>query len=71
MYSFVEHEISPAPSGYKPFYISYFGRHGARFALSDDIYEKIHKVLLEAHNAGKLNDRGEKLGKNMRNSTLP
>ena len=52
MYSFVEHEISPAPSGYKPFYISYFGRHGARFALSDDIYEKIHKVLLDAHNAG-------------------
>ena len=58
MYSFVEHEISPAPSGYKPFYISYFGRHGARFALSDDIYEKIHKVLLDAHNA-----RGERLWK--------
>ena len=63
MYSFGEHEISPAPSGYKPFYISYFGRHGARFALSDDIYEKIHKVLLDAHNAGKLNDRGERLWK--------
>ena len=63
MYSFVEHEISPAPSGYKPFYISYFGRHGARFALSDDIYEKIHKVLLDAHIAGKLNDRGERLWK--------
>lgn len=63
MYSFEEHRLSPAPSGYKPFYISYFGRHGARFALSDDIYENVRKVLLDAHNAGKLNDRGERLWK--------
>ena len=61
MYPFDNPEMTPAPKGYKPFYISYLGRHGARFAISDDIYEKVRAILVNAHEAGKLNDKGEEL----------
>ena len=61
MYPFDNPEMTPAPKGYKPFYISYLGRHGARFAISDDIYEKVREILVNAHEAGKLNDKGEDL----------
>lgn len=60
-YPFDNPKMTPAPAGYKPFYISHIGRHGARYAISDDIYEKIHKVLTEAHETGKLNAAGEDL----------
>lgn len=61
MYPFEESAMTPAPKGYKPFYISYTGRHGARFAIKDDIYEKIRKFLRDAHETGKLSDAGENL----------
>lgn len=61
MYPFDNPEMTPAPKGYKPFYISYLGRHGARFAISDDIYEKMRAILVNAHEAGKLNGKGEEL----------
>ena len=50
-----------APKGYKPFYISHFGRHGARYALGEDIYERFKKLLDEAHEAGRLTEAGEDL----------
>lgn len=61
MYPFGESVMTPAPKGYKPFYISYTGRHGARFAIKDDIYEKVRKFLSDAHETGKLSDAGENL----------
>lgn len=62
-YPFGEERMTPAPKGYKPFYISHIGRHGARYAISDDIYEKVHKFLSAAHEEGKLNEKGEDLWK--------
>jgi hypothetical protein len=50
---------TPAPKGYKPFYISHFGRHGARYTYSSDAYDNIKKILDEAHSAGKLTVKGE------------
>lgn len=61
MYPFEETSMTPAPKGYKPFYISYTGRHGARFAIKDDIYENVRKFLRSAHEAGKLSAAGENL----------
>ena len=29
--------LPPAPKGYKPFYISHYGRHGARYAWQSDL----------------------------------
>ncbi len=53
--------MTPAPKGYKPVYISHIGRHGARYAISDPIYENLRKVFTDAHSAGKLTEAGEKL----------
>ncbi len=61
MYPFEESRLTPAPKGYKPVYISYIGRHGARFCVPDGIYETLRKVLSDAHAAGKLTVSGENL----------
>ena len=61
MYSFDDVRLTPAPKGYKPVYISHIGRHGARYAISDPIYENLHKVFSNAHSAGKLTEAGESL----------
>ena len=39
-YAYPEPEIlqTPAPAGYKPFYISHYGRHGSRYLISDNDY---------------------------------
>lgn len=34
---------TPAPEGYRPFYISHYGRHGSRYLISDNDY----KVVLD------------------------
>ena len=40
--------LSPAPRGYKPFYISHYGRHGSRYAWNDDTYTLIRDVFKKA-----------------------
>ena len=37
--------LTGAPKGYKPFYISHYGRHGARYAWQSDMYEKLNDVF--------------------------
>lgn len=48
--------LTPAPAGYEPFYISHYGRHGARF-MSEDTDVKNTIKFLKAH---KLNELGQK-----------
>ena len=52
-------DLTPAPRGYKPFYISHYGRHGARYAWQSDIYKRLHKVLAQADEEGNLTDLGK------------
>ena len=40
--------LSPAPRGYKAFYISHYGRHGARYAWQGDMYERLNNVFSAA-----------------------
>lgn len=40
--------LTKAPAGYKPFYLSHYGRHGSRYAWDSDTYLLIHKVLEKA-----------------------
>lgn len=54
-------KVTEAPKGYKPVYITHIGRHGARYAISDDIYENLRNVLHNAHKDGKLTESGELL----------
>ena len=51
--------LTPAPKGYEPYYISHYGRHGSRYLVSRDDYDKAWKTLLRADSVGKLTDYGK------------
>lgn len=53
-------DISKAPKGYEPVYISHYGRHGSRYASSSSTYVNLQEVLSDGHNARVLTDIGEK-----------
>ena len=61
MYPFKEHRVTPPPKGYKPVYLSHYGRHGARYLLNDTQYERSLGVLRAAHDSGALTPEGERL----------
>lgn len=54
---------TPAPKGYKPFYVSHVGRHGARYALGNTVYEDILDVWNKAAEKGLLTPEGEQFYK--------
>lgn len=61
-YPVQEHyDRTPAPRGYKPFYISHFGRHGSRWLLAQREYDDLQSVMTAARGAGALTPRGERL----------
>ena len=62
-YRFDAAPLTPAPKGYKPFYISHYGRHGSRYAWNANTYNKIKEVLEAADKAGSLTPRGKQLYK--------
>lgn len=52
---------TPAPKGYKPFYISHYGRHGSRSNWGDSHYKAVISVLTQARQQGILTAEGEAL----------
>ena len=50
---------TPAPKGYKAFYVSHVGRHGARYALGGSVYEEQLAVWTKGHDKGWLTPEGE------------
>ena len=50
--------LTPAPKGYQPFYISHYGRHGARYAWQSDMYERLNNVFGAAAEADNLTPLG-------------
>ncbi|MBR5670243.1 MAG: hypothetical protein IKX11_00110 [Bacteroidales bacterium] len=58
-YRFEKYALTPTPKGYKPFYISHYGRHGSRYAWTSRAYTEIGDVLTEAKLAGNLTAFGE------------
>ena len=50
---------TPSPRGFKPFYISHFGRHGSRWHTDAQDYGMPVEVLEEAHAASALTEVGE------------
>jgi len=57
-YIYVKTPLTPAPEGYRPFYISHFGRHGSRWLTTAGYYDRPEKIFREAFEAGKLTDLG-------------
>ena len=49
---------TPVPAGYKPFYISHYGRHGSRSDWGD-AYGQVVEKFNKAHEAGVLSEEGE------------
>ena len=49
---------TPAPKGYKPFYISHYGRHGSRYPVDRDYLWNIVRTLQPVADAGLLSELG-------------
>lgn len=54
-------EMTAAPAGYTPFYISHYGRHGSRYLLSDNDYTRLVRMLEKADSATALTPLGKDL----------
>lgn len=47
-YGYAESTLSPAPKGYRPFYISQYARHGSRYYWNDTLYRELDTLLSTA-----------------------
>ena len=54
-------KYTKAPAGYKPFYISHYGRHGSRYHHSADEYKYIAETLAKADSANALTPLGKQI----------
>ena len=53
--------LTPAPAGYKPFYLSHYGRHGSRWLIAKDSYTSVIEPMRKAQKYGKLTAKGEEV----------
>ena len=60
-YEFRQIKDTPAPKGYKPFYISHYGRHGSRSAWGGKDYEYVIALLEKGQAADLLTPGGDSL----------
>lgn len=60
-YEFLPTRDTPAPAGYKPFYISHYGRHGSRSDWGGSQYAMVRDVLSRAKAENLLTPDGESL----------
>jgi len=51
--------LTPAPKGYEPFYMSHYGRHGSRWLIGENEYQRPISILQDAKAAGKLTTVGQ------------
>lgn len=56
------HQTAP-PKGFKPFYLSHYGRHGARRTHQEALYDVVLAELNSAHEKGNLTTHGEDVRK--------
>jgi hypothetical protein len=54
-----EAKLTKAPKGYKPFYISHYGRHGSRWLIGSDEYKMPYEVLKAANDSNMLTAFGK------------
>lgn len=58
--------LTPVPKGYVPFYLSHYGRHGSRYLIGTNDYERPYKVLDKADRLGKLTALGKDVKKRVK-----
>lgn len=54
-------KYTKVPVGYKPFYVSHYGRHGSRFHHTANDYHVLYNTLAKADSVGKLTELGKSL----------
>ena len=54
-----QQKLTPAPKGYEPYYISHYGRHGSRYLIGKNDYDRAFRVLSRADSVGKLTTYGQ------------
>lgn len=59
-------QLTKAPKGYKPFYISHYGRHGSRYLSNERDYQRPVQILERADSLGKLNALGRDVLRRLR-----
>lgn len=64
-YPDINESYTPAPKGYKPFYISHYGRHGSRYLIGDNDYLTIMETLAKADSVGFLTETGKDVRKRL------
>lgn len=52
-------QLTWAPQGYTPYYISHYGRHGSRYLIGTSDYDKVYNALKAADEAGALTAKGK------------
>ena len=62
-YQTPKEKYTPAPKGYKPFYISHYGRHGSRYHYSSADYAFFDNLFLKADSAQALTELGKSVAK--------
>lgn len=60
-FEFMDIHDTPAPKGYKPFYVSHYGRHGSRSNWGGHRYKRLADTLQRAKDAGLLTTSGDSL----------
>ena len=65
VYDLSPKEMTPAPKGYEPVYISHYGRHGSRYAYTSKAYSILLEMLQEGASAENLTLQGTALLKQM------
>ena len=58
-YQVTTQKLTKAPRGYKPFYISHYGRHGSRYYWNPYLYRELDSLLTIAHERQQLTAEGE------------
>lgn len=53
-----EKDLTPTPSGYEPFYLSNYARHGSRWLIGTGDYDNAYKTLSKAKQRNKLTPEG-------------
>jgi len=62
-YTFTTQKLTKSPKGYKPFYISHYGRHGSRYYWNAFLYRELDSLLSTAHRKHQLTPAGEEFYK--------
>ena len=61
IYEFIDAVCTPAPKGYKPVYLSHYGRHGSRNDSDQTGYDYVVEILKQAQAEGILTEDGAAL----------